>query len=112
MCVPAHAHAITCVSGNSVLKVVLINMIAVMISAKLATLGLLKIKVFWDKGYDMIISVHKILSQNSIYTVDVVMWPKFGNSSNSMREVTITSILKGFDQKKNYFLRVLLVQVQ
>ena len=68
-----------------------------MMSAKLATLGLLKIKVFWNKGYDVIISVHdvtnKILSRDSNYIVDVVMWPKFGNSSISMREVIITSIL-------------------
>ena len=33
------------------------------------------------------------------------MSPKFGNSSNSMREVIITSILKEFDQKKQFFLR-------
>ena len=68
-----------------------------MMSAKMATLGLLKIKVFWNKGYDVIISVHdvtnKILSRDSNYIVDVVMWPKFGNSSISIREVIITSIL-------------------
>ena len=44
-------------------------------SAKLATLGLLKIKVFWNKGYDFIISVHdvtnKIFSRDSNYIVDV-----------------------------------------
>ena len=68
-----------------------------MISAKMATLGLLKIKVFWNKGYDVIISVHdvtsKILSHGSNHTVDVVMRPKFGNSSISIREVIINSIL-------------------
>ena len=68
-----------------------------MMSAKMATLGLLKIKVFWNKGYDVIISVHdvtnKILSRDSNYIIDVVMWPKFGNSSISIREVIITSIL-------------------
>ena len=68
-----------------------------MMSAKMATPGLLKIKVFWNKGYDVIISVHdvtnKILSRDSNYIIDVVMWPKFGNSSISMREVIITSIL-------------------
>ena len=67
-----------------------------MISAKMATLGLFKIKVFWNKGYD-IISVHdvtdKILSRDSNYVVDVVMWPKFGNSNVSMREVIIISTL-------------------
>ena len=41
-----------------------------MMSAKMATPGLLKIKVFWNKGYDVIISVHdvtnKILSVTQI----------------------------------------------
>ena len=68
-----------------------------MISAKLTTLGLLKIMAFWNKGYGFIISVNdinnKILSRKSNYTADVVMWPKFGNSSISMREVIITPIL-------------------
>ena len=69
----------------------------VMVSAKLATIGLLKIEVFWNEGYDVIISAHdvtnKILLRNSNYIVGVVMWPKFGNSSISMKEVIITSIL-------------------
>ena len=68
-----------------------------MMSAKMATPGLLKIKVFWNRGYDVIISVHdvtnKILSRDSNYIVDEVKWPKFGNSSISMREYIITSIL-------------------
>ena len=67
-----------------------------MISAKLALLGLLKIKVFRNKGYDITISVqditNKILSYESYYTVDVAMLPKFGNSNISMTEVIITSI--------------------
>ena len=67
-----------------------------MMSAKLAILGLLKIKVFWSEGYDLIIYVHdvtsKILSRDSNYVVDVVMWPKFGYSSISMGKV-ITWIL-------------------
>ena len=68
-----------------------------MMAAKMATLGILKIKVFLNKGYDVIISVqdviNKILLRESNYIVDVVMWPKFGNSSFSMREVIITLIL-------------------
>ena len=67
-----------------------------MMSAKLATPGLLKIKVFWNKGYGIIISVldvdNKVLSPDSNYVVGAIMWSKFGNSSVSMREVTITSI--------------------
>ena len=62
-----------------------------MMSAKLATVGLLKIKAFWNKGYGVITSVcdvtNKILSRDSNYIVDAVKWPKFGNSSISMREV-------------------------
>ena len=60
-----------------------------MMSAKLAALGLLGIKIFWNKVYDVKIFVHdvtnKFLSGDSNYVVDVVMWPKFGNSSISMR---------------------------
>ena len=67
-----------------------------MMSVKLATLSHLKIKVFWNKGYDVIVSVHevtnKILSHDSNFIVDVVMWQKFANSSISMREVIITTI--------------------
>ena len=66
-------------------------------SAKMATPGLLKINVFWNKGYDVIILVHDVISEvlfsDSNYVVDMVMWPKFGNSSISIREVIITSML-------------------
>ena len=54
-----------------------------MMSAKMATPGILKIKIFWSKDYYVIYSVcdvtNKILSLHSNYIVDVVMWPKFGN---------------------------------
>ena len=66
-----------------------------MMSAKIATLGLLKRKVFWNRSSDVTISVYdvtiKILSRDSNYIVDVVMWQKFGNLS--VRKVIITSIL-------------------
>ena len=86
----------------------LISIVAVsMISAKFATLDLLKLKVFWNKGYDVIISVHdvtsKMLAHVSYYIVAVIMWPKFGNPNISTREVIITSILYGFDQKNQFF---------
>ena len=68
-----------------------------MMSAKMATLGLLEVTIFSNKGYDVIISVddvtNKILWHDSNYIVDVFMWPKFGNCSISMREVITTSIL-------------------
>ena len=80
------------------LKIVLTNMVKILLlSAKIATLGFLKIKVFWNKGYCIIISVHDVTNKNlthdSNYIVDVVMRPKFGNSSISMREAIIISIL-------------------
>ena len=80
------------------LKVVLKSMVTIsMMSAKMATPDLLKIKVFWNIAYDVIPFVqdftNKILSRDSNYTVEVVMWPKFGNSSISMRKAIITLIL-------------------
>ena len=80
------------------LKVFVITVAAIlMMSAKLATLGYLKTKVFWNKGYDIMIFVNDVTSKmlflKSNYIVHVVMWPKFGNSSISMREIIITSIL-------------------
>ena len=78
-----------------------------MMSGKMATPGFLKINIFWNKDYDVTVSVHdvtnKILSRGSNYNIDVLMWPKFDNSSISMREVIITSILKRFDQKNRFF---------
>ena len=68
-----------------------------MMSAKMATPGFCKIKVFWKKSYDIIIFVNdvtnKILSDDSNYIVEVVTWKKFGNSNISMREVIIISNL-------------------
>ena len=67
-----------------------------MMPAKMATSGLLKIKVIWNTVYYIIYSVcdvtNKILSHDTNYILDVFMWPKFGNSSICIREV-ITSIL-------------------
>ena len=68
-----------------------------MMSAKMATLGLLKTKVFWNKCYDVMISVRDVtnnmLSLDSNHIAYMIMWPKFGISSISMKEVIITSIL-------------------
>ena len=68
-----------------------------MMSAKMATPVLLKIMSYWNKVYDVLIPLNdvtnNILSRDSNYTVDVFMWPKFGNSSISMKEVIIISIL-------------------
>ena len=75
----------------------MVTITILMMSTKMATLGFLKTKVYWSKGYGVIIFVddvtNKILSSDSVYIIDVFMWPKFGNSSISMREVIIISIL-------------------
>ena len=51
-----------------------------MVSAKMANLVLLKIKIFWNKGYDIMITVYgimnKILSHDSNDIVDLVLWTK------------------------------------
>ena len=64
-----------------------------MMSAKLGTLGLLKVNVVWTKSYDVMPFVYnftnKILSSDSNYNLDVVIWSKFGNSSIFMKEVII-----------------------
>ena len=68
-----------------------------MMLAKVATPGLIKLTVFWNKGYDVIIFVidvtNKILSRDLNYIVNLFMWSKFGSSSVYMREVITTSIL-------------------
>ena len=75
-------------------------------SAKLAKLGLLKIKVFLNKGHNVIIITHsvtnKILSCNSNYTASVVTRPKFGNSSISIKKVFITFEMD-LTRKINFF---------
>ena len=78
--------------------VILLNIVEfLMMLAKLATLGLLKIKIIWNQVYDVTISLYdvtnKIISCDSNYIIEVVIWPKFGNSSISIREVIITSML-------------------
>ena len=64
-----------------------------MMAADLATLGLLKLKVLGIKVYNVLNDLHditnKILSHESNYIVDMVMWPNFGNSIISVIEVTI-----------------------
>ena len=65
-------------------------------SAELVTPGLLEIKLFQNKGYDIIIFDYnvtkKMSSKDSNYTVYVIMWPKFGNTSISVSEFIVTSI--------------------
>ena len=60
-----------------------------MMPAKLVSLDL-EIKIFWDKGYAIIIFVYDVT--NKIYDVtqhflDVVMWSKFGQCGISMMKL-------------------------
>ena len=59
-----------------------------MMLAKMAAPGFLKITVFQNKGYNVIINVHhvisKILSLDSNYIGDMVMWPKFDDTNITM----------------------------
>ena len=46
-----------------------------MMSAKMATLGLLKIKVFWKKGYDVMISTHDVTKKfYHVTQIILYMW--------------------------------------
>ena len=78
-----------------------------MMSPKMATPGLLETMVFWNKCSGVINAAHdansKMLSRDSNYVVDEVMWQKIGNTSASVREVTVAPILLGFDQKSCSF---------
>ena len=103
------------------LKVILINIVAIWkMSPKLATLGLLKITVFWIKGDDVIIFVcdvtNKIFSGDSNYTLDVFKWHvfKFGICRISMRKIIITlkTQFKMIFFKKAIFWGLLLFKVQ
>ena len=66
-------------------------------SAKMATLALLKIELFLNNSYDVRISdtgvTKKTLPNESNYIVGVVMRLKFGTSGISMREVIISIIV-------------------
>ena len=68
-----------------------------MMSSKLASHGLLKIKILKNKDYNVLIVDYEVSNKalpcDSNYIVDVVMLPKFVNSSLSMTGVIITSIL-------------------
>ena len=64
-----------------------------MMLAKLATLGLLKIKLFQNKGYN-IISVHDVTN-----TINQTI----SRESNYIVDVVITSILQGIYQKNQFF---------
>ena len=82
-------------------------------ASEMTTLGLLKILVFRNKGYDVIIPVdyftNKIVSCDPNYTLNLFIWPKFGNCSIPMREVIKTSILYEFGEKYRFCWRAVLI---
>ena len=85
--------------------------------SKMVTLGPPKIKVLWNKVYDVYFFydvTNKTFLRDSSYIVNGVMWPKFGSSSISMREVIITSIhfYKDFTRITTCFWEVVLVLAQ
>ena len=83
------------------------------ISGKLAILGLFKIMLFWNKYYNVIIFVHgvtKNLSRDSKYIVDAVLWSNFGKSSISLSFHNLDFIR--IWPEKTIFWGVLFVQVQ
>ena len=71
-------------------------MIAIlMMSANIATVGLLKIKdevkvmTFLSMTVIFVYDVtNEILSRESNYIVDVIIWPKLGNSSISIKKLS------------------------
>ena len=98
------------------LKFFLINLVIIlMMLVKMAAPGLLKIPVFWNKGYDNIISVgevtNKVLSHDSIYIGDMVTCPKFGNLHFYERSNSNLNFIRTWPEKP-VFWGVVLVQVQ
>ena len=72
----------------------------------MAILGRLKIKLFWNKGYDVIIypSRHqKNLSRASNYIVDLVMWPEFGNLAFLWQKLSQPQFYKDLTRKITFF---------
>ena len=62
-----NTHFLILLTSFEFLKVALINMVVtLMMPAKLATLGLIKIKVFWKKGYNFIISFHNVINMREV----------------------------------------------
>ena len=77
-----------------------------MMSAKLATLGLLEIKVTWNKGYDVIIYIHefsnKISSRDSSYIADVVNDQNLVTLAFFWQKLSEPQFYKDFTRKANF----------
>ena len=56
-------------------KIALISVVTIlMMSAKFATLSLLKIRIFWNKGYDLIIFVHNVTNKIFLCTLNSIVY--------------------------------------
>ena len=67
-------YSVTLLSFFELLKIVLINMlINLMMPAKLATVGLLKIKVFWNKGYEVLISIYDVTNIFFFFATQIIL---------------------------------------
>ena len=98
-----------CIVLHNVCKVVLIKVIVIlMISPKLATPYLLKIKFFKKKGMRsqfLSMTSKKTVSRDSNY-IAVVIRSKLGKAKISVSKVIIASLLYWFDKKKIFFWRL------
>ena len=78
-----------------------------MMSAKMATPGFLKITVFWDKGYDVTIFVddvtNKILSRDSNYIVDASCDQSLVTVAFLWEELSQPQFYKGLTRKIAFF---------
>ena len=57
-------------------------------------------------------AINKILSRDSNYSVDVVMWPRFANSTISLREVLNLNFIRIWPQNPFFLRGLFLVQGQ
>ena len=94
------------------LSVVLINLATIlMMLGKLAALDLLIIKVFWNKGYDVIICVNDFTNKIFITWLKLCSRcghvTKIGSSIISMGKVIMTSVFKDLIREVNFLRGVL-----
>ena len=81
---------------SETLKVVLMNMVEVlMMSAKWDTLGLLRIKIFWNKGYDIVIFAHNVTNK--------ITWLKFYCTYGHATKITNLSRYINFFDRYSWF---------
>ena len=84
-----------------------------MMSAKMATLGLLKIKIFWNKCYDVIICAYDVT--NKSYHVNQIILQMWSCDQNLVSlaflwdKLSKPQFYKDLTKKKHYFWGVVLI---